>query len=162
VSGAYLLLIPGIQAERLPNPCPHAASCRHGGAQDEIQKLYDTQAEALLFFTYIASLLAGTLAFGVVYNSARISLAERSHELASSGCSGTPGEISYIFWQNLPSLHSCPYRLGLPSDAALQHMLRTLSSRTCSGCQWCRAQTYALAATGRAGFSMSVRTDRAA
>jgi hypothetical protein len=31
-----------------------------------------------LFFTFVATLLAGTIAFGVVYNSARISLSERS------------------------------------------------------------------------------------
>jgi len=45
--------------------------------RDEIHNFYETQAEALLFFTFVASVLAGTIAFGVVYNSARISLAER-------------------------------------------------------------------------------------
>jgi putative ABC transport system permease protein len=65
--------------------------------QDEIRNFYETQAEAMLFFTYIATVLAGVIAFGVVYNSARISLAERSRELASLRVLGyTRGEISYI------------------------------------------------------------------
>jgi putative ABC transport system permease protein len=65
--------------------------------QDEIRNFYETQAEAMLFFTYVATVLAGVIAFGVVYNSARISLAERSRELASLRVLGyTRGEISYI------------------------------------------------------------------
>ena len=65
--------------------------------QDEIRNFYDTQAEAMLFFTFVATILAGVIAFGVVYNSARISLAERSRELASLRVLGyTRGEISYI------------------------------------------------------------------
>ena len=65
--------------------------------KDEIRNFYDTQAEAMLFFTFVATILAGIIAFGVVYNSARISLAERSRELASLRVLGyTRGEISYI------------------------------------------------------------------
>jgi putative ABC transport system permease protein len=65
--------------------------------KDEIRNFYETQAEAMLFFTFVATVLAGVIAFGVVYNSARISLAERSRELASLRVLGyTRGEISYI------------------------------------------------------------------
>lgn len=65
--------------------------------QDEIRNFYETQAEAMLFFTFVATVLAGIIAFGVVYNSARISLAERGRELASLRVLGyTRGEISYI------------------------------------------------------------------
>lgn len=65
--------------------------------KDEIRNFYETQAESILFFTFVATLLAGVIAFGVVYNSARISLAERSRELASLRVLGyTRGEISYI------------------------------------------------------------------
>jgi putative ABC transport system permease protein len=64
---------------------------------DEIRNFYETQAESMLFFTFIATILASTIAFGVVYNSARISLSERSRELASLRVLGyTRGEISYI------------------------------------------------------------------
>lgn len=65
--------------------------------KDEITNFYETQAEAILFFTFVATLLAGSIAFGVVYNSARIALSERSRELASLRVLGyTRGEISYI------------------------------------------------------------------
>lgn len=65
--------------------------------KDEIRNFYETQAEAMLFFTFVATILAGVIAFGVVYNSARISLAERSRELASLRVLGyTREEISYI------------------------------------------------------------------
>ncbi|MBN1380919.1 MAG: FtsX-like permease family protein [Deltaproteobacteria bacterium] len=65
--------------------------------KDEIRSFYDTQAEAMLIFTFIATLMAGAITFGVVYNSARIALSERSRELSSLRVLGyTRGEISYI------------------------------------------------------------------
>jgi len=65
--------------------------------ENEIRSFYDTFGETLLVFTLINTLLAGTIAFGVVYNSARIALSERSRELASLRVLGyTRGEISYI------------------------------------------------------------------
>ncbi len=65
--------------------------------QDAIRSFYDTLGESLLIFTFINTVLAGTIAFGVVYNSARIALSERSRELASLRVLGyTRGEISYI------------------------------------------------------------------
>ncbi len=81
--------------------------------QDEITNFYDTQAEAMLFFTFIATLLAGVIAFGVVYNSARISLSERSRELASLRVLGyTRGEISYILLGELGLLTLLAVPLG--------------------------------------------------
>ncbi len=65
--------------------------------EDAIRSFYETMGETLLIFTFINTLLAGTIAFGVVYNSARIALSERSRELASLRVLGyTRGEISYI------------------------------------------------------------------
>jgi putative ABC transport system permease protein len=65
--------------------------------ENAIESFYETMAETLLIFTFIITLLAGTIAFGVVYNSARISLSERSRELASLRVLGfSRGEISYI------------------------------------------------------------------
>ena len=65
--------------------------------EDAIRSFYDTLGESLLIFTFINTVLAGTIAFGVVYNSARIALSERSRELASLRVLGyTRGEISYI------------------------------------------------------------------
>jgi putative ABC transport system permease protein len=51
----------------------------------------------MLLFTFIITLLAASVAFGVVYNSARIALSERGRELASLRVLGfSRGEISYI------------------------------------------------------------------
>jgi putative ABC transport system permease protein len=81
--------------------------------QDEIRNFYDTQAEAMLFFTFVATILAGVIAFGVVYNSARISLSERSRELASLRVLGyTRGEISYILLGELGILTLMAVPLG--------------------------------------------------
>lgn len=66
--------------------------------EDEIKNFYETQAEVINFFTMATALLAGSIAFGVLYNSARIALAERGRELASLRVLGyTRAEISYIF-----------------------------------------------------------------
>jgi putative ABC transport system permease protein len=62
-----------------------------------ITKFYETMGETILIFTFVNTLLAGVIAFGVVYNSARIALSERSRELASLRVLGfTRAEISYI------------------------------------------------------------------
>lgn len=82
--------------------------------KNEIKNFYDTQAEVLLFYTFVASILAATIAFGVVYNSARISLSERSRELASLRVLGyTRGEISYIFLGELGIMTIAAIPLGL-------------------------------------------------
>jgi putative ABC transport system permease protein len=81
--------------------------------KDEIRNFYDTQAEAMLFFTFVATVLAGVIAFGVVYNSARISLSERGRELASLRVLGyTRGEISYILLGELGLLTLAAIPLG--------------------------------------------------
>jgi putative ABC transport system permease protein len=81
--------------------------------EDEIKNFYETQAEMLLFFTFVATLLAATIAFGVVYNSARIALSERSRELASLRVLGyTRTEISFIFLGELGLLTLAAIPIG--------------------------------------------------
>ena len=81
--------------------------------KEEIRNFYETQAESMLFFTLVATVLAGVIAFGVVYNSMRISLAERSRELASLRVLGyTRGEISYILLGELGLLTLAAIPLG--------------------------------------------------
>lgn len=81
--------------------------------KNEIKNFYETQAEAFLFFTFVATILAGTIAFGVIYNSARIALAERSRELSSLRVLGyTRAEISYIFLGELGLLALASIPLG--------------------------------------------------
>ena len=70
-----------------------------------IKNVYDTMGEQIFIFTFFIIILAGTIAFGVVYNSARIALSERSRELASLRVLGfTRGEISFILLGELAVL----------------------------------------------------------
>jgi len=70
-----------------------------------VENFYDTMAETILTFTLINTLLASTIAFGVVYNSARIALSERGRELASLRVLGfNRGEVSYILLGELALL----------------------------------------------------------
>jgi len=65
--------------------------------KDGIRNFYDVQAKGMLFFTFVATIMACSIIFGVVYNSARIALSERRRELSSLRVLGyTRGEISYI------------------------------------------------------------------
>jgi len=65
--------------------------------KNDITNMYEVMAKAMLFFTFIATMMACSIAFGVVYNSARISFSERSRELSSLRVLGyTRGEIAYI------------------------------------------------------------------
>lgn len=81
--------------------------------KNEIRNFYDVQAKAMLFFTFIATVMACTITFGVVYNSARIALSERSRELSSLRVLGyTRGEISYILLGELGLLTIAAIPLG--------------------------------------------------
>ncbi|MGD9388371.1 MAG: ABC transporter permease [Gammaproteobacteria bacterium] len=62
-----------------------------------IRQFNEMMEETILYFTFITALLGGFIAFGVVYNSARIALSERSRELASLRVLGfTQAEVGYI------------------------------------------------------------------
>ncbi|HWA39730.1 MAG TPA: ABC transporter permease, partial [Burkholderiales bacterium] len=62
----------------------------------------DTSARNVLFFTAILSAFAATIAVGVVYNNARIQLAERAWELASLRVLGfTRREVSVLLLAEL-------------------------------------------------------------
>jgi putative ABC transport system permease protein len=81
--------------------------------EDAIQSFYETMAESILIFTFFIVLLAGTVAFGVVYNSARIALSERGRDLASLRVLGfTRGEISYILLGELGVLTLAAIPIG--------------------------------------------------
>jgi putative ABC transport system permease protein len=65
--------------------------------EQEIKNFHKTMEETMLFFTFVATIFAAVIAFGVVYNAARIALTERGRELASLRVLGfTRAEISYI------------------------------------------------------------------
>ncbi|MBN2437188.1 MAG: ABC transporter permease [Deltaproteobacteria bacterium] len=80
---------------------------------DEIRNFYEVQAKGMLFFTFIATLMACFISFGVVYNSARITFSERSRELSSLRVLGyTRGEISYILLGELGLITLAAIPLG--------------------------------------------------
>jgi len=89
-----------------------------------IQNFMDSMANIVLTFSFFSTLLAGSIAFGVVYNSARIALTERARELASLRVLGlTRGEISYILLGELFLLTLVAIPLGFVVGIALVHII---------------------------------------
>ena len=85
-----------------------------------IQNFRDTMAEHMNLSVFINVIFAGIIAFGVVYNSARVSLSERSRELASLRVLGfTRAEISLILLGEIAILTT----LALPVGAAIGYLL---------------------------------------
>jgi putative ABC transport system permease protein len=85
-----------------------------------LRNFYDTMARQMLTFAFFNTLLASTIAFGVVYNSARISFSERSRELASLRVLGyTRAEIGYILLGELGLLTL----IALPAGCFIGRML---------------------------------------
>jgi putative ABC transport system permease protein len=79
-----------------------------------IQSFYETMDETILFFTFITTLLGGSIAFGVIYNSMRIALSERNRELASLRVLGFErNEVAYILLGELGVLTLAAIPLGL-------------------------------------------------
>ncbi len=105
VSGAYLGIDPGTEARVYDalNARPRVLGMVANAAS--IDSFYASIGEFVLFYNMIATLLAASIGFGVVYNSARIALSERSRELASLRVLGfTHGEIAYILLGELALL----------------------------------------------------------
>lgn len=98
ISGAYLQVEPSQADElydRLKATPRVSAVSRKQAAVDSFRQIFAKNLNVLVFFF---SLFATIIAFGVVYNSARISLSERSRELASLRVLGfRRSEISFIF-----------------------------------------------------------------
>ncbi len=114
ISGAYLYVddryAKEVYEQLIDRPQVAATAIRI----QEIRNFHRTMDETLLFWTSVATLFAVVIAVGVVYNSARITLAERSRELASMRVLGyTRGEISYILLGELALLTLVAVPLGL-------------------------------------------------
>jgi putative ABC transport system permease protein len=78
-----------------------------------LQNFRETMAENMNVQIFFNVIFAGIIAFGVVYNSARISLSERERELASLRVLGfTRGEISLILLGELAVLTVAALPLG--------------------------------------------------
>lgn len=117
--------------------------------KDEVKNFYETQAEAFLFFIFIATLLASSIAFGVIYNSARIALSERNRELASLRVLGyTKAEISYILLGELALLTLAAIPFGFIIGRGLgAYMAKAFESDLFRIPLVVEPVTYALAAT---------------
>jgi putative ABC transport system permease protein len=88
--------------------------------EQSLVSFYETMAKQILLFAFFNTMLAGSISFGVVYNSARIALSERSRELASLRVLGlTRGEISYILLGELALLTLAALPLGFLVGRAL-------------------------------------------
>jgi putative ABC transport system permease protein len=113
VNGAFLAVDPPWRdavAARLMES-PRVAGVTHRLAA--IDKFRETMDETVLIFSFITTLLAGSIAFGIVYNSARIALSERGRELASLRVLGfTRAEIGYILLGELAVLTAAGIPLG--------------------------------------------------
>ena len=79
-----------------------------------IQSFRDTVEQNMGIIIFFNQIFSSIIAFGVIYNAARISLSERSWELASLRVMGfTRGEISYILLGEFAILTAVAVPLGL-------------------------------------------------
>ncbi len=114
VSGAYLSVDSKFKSTtyaELKNT-PQVASVTIREAM--VESFRNTVAENLMRIKTMNVIFAVIIAFGVVYNTARISLAERSRELATLRVIGfTRGEISTVLLGELATLTTMAIPLGL-------------------------------------------------
>lgn len=91
--------------------------------QAMLDSFYETLARTFLTFTFFNSLLGGIIAFGVIYNTVRISLAEKGRELASLRVLGySHPEVAHILLGELAIL----LLLGIPAGWAIGNGLALL------------------------------------
>lgn len=117
--------------------------------ENSLRNFYETMARQMLIFVFINTLMAMTIAFGVVYNSVRIALSERSRELASLRVLGfTLGEISYILLGELALLTLAAIPLGCLIGRALsEFMVKNLETELYRVPAIIFPKTYSFAAT---------------
>jgi putative ABC transport system permease protein len=114
ISGAYLKVDEPYQREvyRELKDMPRIAGVvEHKSA---IKAFYENVAKQILFYTFVTTILGGSIAFGVVYNSMRIALSERGRELASLRVLGfNRGEVAYILLGEMAVLILVAIPIGL-------------------------------------------------
>ena len=124
VSGAYLAVEPGAEAAVYGRLHARPRVLGMVANASAIQSFYATIGEFVLFYNLVATLLAGSIGFGVVYNSARIALSERGRELASLRVLGfTRGEIAYILLGELAVLTLAAIPVGIALGIGLVGIL---------------------------------------
>jgi putative ABC transport system permease protein len=89
-----------------------------------LQNFRTTMAQNMNLQIFFNVLFAGVIAFGVVYNAARVSLSERERELASLRVLGfTRAEISSILLGELAFLTGAALPVGAVIGYALGHSI---------------------------------------
>ncbi|MES2759929.1 MAG: FtsX-like permease family protein [Pseudomonadota bacterium] len=92
--------------------------------EQEIVNFNRMMEQTMLFFSTIATAFAVIIAFGVIYNSARIALTERGHELASLRVLGfTRAEIAYILLGELGLLTLLALPTGILIGRVMCHYI---------------------------------------
>lgn len=116
ISGAYLAVdhqyLPRLYTQLKQTPAVASVALR----QTLIDRFQDTIAGSFKVFTIVLILFATVIAFGVVYNMARIALSERGRELATLRVIGfTQGEVAFILLgeQALITVAAIPVGFGL-------------------------------------------------
>lgn len=113
VNGAFLAVAPealqGLPRRLEAMPRVAGVTLR----EHTINAFRELMGETLLVYTLFVIVLAGSVAFAVVYNNARIALAERRHELSSLRVLGlTRGEVAYVLLGELAVLTLAAIPLG--------------------------------------------------
>ena len=114
ISGAYLSIENGSlqKTQMLLNQLPEIAAISEKNAT--IESFKKTIGEFMLIYISFVSALSLAIAFGVIYNNARITLAERSRELASLRVLGyTKEEVANILLGELALVTVLAIPLGL-------------------------------------------------
>jgi putative ABC transport system permease protein len=97
ISGAHLLLDPEQSPAFLSRVKDTPALAAMALQRISLQRFRETIAQNINYQIYVFASLATIIAFGVVYNSARIQFSERARELASLRVLGfTNGEVSSV------------------------------------------------------------------
>lgn len=130
ISGVYLRVDPAFRDALYLElkEAPLVAGVQlHALARENFTELMDRSMGRSI---YIYTLFAGMIALGVIYNSVRVSLAERERELASLRVLGfTRGEVSYILLAESALLTLLALPIALLSGAAMAWaMAKAMSS----------------------------------
>ena len=147
LSGARLI-IDAAQRERLLaqiRETPRVAVATEIGSV--IRTVRDNTARNILFFTTVLAVMAAAIALGVVYNNARIALAERAGDLATLRVLGfTRGEVSTLLLGELAVELLVALPLGCVMGLALSWgMLQAMQHETITLPFVIAPRTYAIA-----------------
>ena len=127
VSGASLLVPRADEPQLLARLKESPAAASVVVTSSLLKTFRETSAYNILFFTTVLSIFAAIIAIGVVYNNARIQLAERSWELASLRVLGfRRGEVSVLLLGELALEIALAIPLGFAAGYGLSALIVSL------------------------------------